>query len=294
MKRRLKPLLVLVIYLCCLSFHTLAEVEPVKWNNATDHNRWTEYMLFGNESYHYAKPVNIRTSVQQLNDALLLCIDQYNSSYSDKLARLCFIPGVPDNISAIDFPAGTTHRSFTHRGWNHIYTDSEVRKSHPEIRKQILTSVVGYVFHFENYYSSQQSEKMCDAMGCLLYNIHIIQDRYHSKVWYGAASTLTIVNLSTRTESITHDLLECIQVLFSDSRKSNDSSYNSLENGIKKIASNYLSDTRDINSADDYLLIDRKYAGELKELLAKNLSKLLQKQSWFDTAFPSKWNSSIN
>ena len=288
--------LFLALWLCCLSALLVAEVEPVKWNNAADHSRWTQWMLFGNPSYTYSKPIEIKQRIEQLDDALLLCIDQFNGYYKDRLARLSFIRGVPEDISVIDFSAGnhkeeTSHRAYTHRGWNHVYFKPEMEKSHPDIRKQILISVVDYAFQFKNYVSPDQAKKLSDAMSCLLYNIHIIEDRYHSKSYYGAVSTLLLTDASPHSETVTHDLLECLPILFPDQKREKDTHYIELVFGIQRISNSILSEQKRENTNDAYLLIDRKYSVELKNLLADHLPSLLLKQPWFVKVFPLKWQS---
>ena len=129
--------LFLVLCICCISVISIAEVDPVKWNDAKDHNRWTEWMLFGNPSYSSYKTPEIKLRVEQLLDALLICIDQFNGHYKDKLGKLSFIDGVPDDLAEIDFTAGNFnkeengHRVYTHLGWNHNYNGE---KGHPEVR----------------------------------------------------------------------------------------------------------------------------------------------------------------
>ena len=296
MREKTTALLLLVLSVCIIFGYSIAEVEPENWHGATDHNRWTRCMIFGNESYTYAKPKEIRQRVEYLEDALLLCIDQFKGSYKDKLSKLSFIQGVPSDLKEIDFTAGnlkeeTSHRAYTHRGWNHVYIEAENNKSHPDVRKRILISVVSHVFGFKTAENGQQVNKVCDAMCCLLYNTHIIEDRYHSQSYYGAASTLPIADASSRTESVTHDLLECLPSLFPNEKKSGDADYIALTRGLQRIAQNFVSERRKYSDKDSFLKIDRKYALELKELLKKHVPVLLQKQSWFVSAFPTNWNS---
>lgn len=292
---------VLAVWLCFFSSFSFAGVEPVKWNDANDHNRWTEWMLFGNPNYTGWKPEKIKKQVELLEDALLVCLDQYNSKYQDKMANLhSEIPDIPENIDCINFTAGnfhqeTGHRAFTHRGWNHMYIKPEIDKSHPEIRKQILIYAVGHVFVFEKHMPSDQSEKVCDAMCCLMYNLHIIQDRYHSQVWYGAAGMLPLADRGSGTETVIHDLLECIPVLFPEQKKMNESGYKELVSGLNRIEESILSGYRNAgaDANDELLRIDRRYCEELRDLLAKHLPGLMQKQKWFEAVFPDEWNSDI-
>lgn len=296
MRKKIAVSVLLVLCICYISAFSIAEDTPKHWRGPTDHNRWTRAMIFGNESFTYTMDKKIKLRVTQLEDALLLCIDQYKGSYKDKLDKLCFIDGVPSDLNAIDFTAGnfkeeTGHRAYTHRGWNHVYAEFEKEKSHPDIRKQILISVVSYVFGFQNSKDGQQVDKVCDAMCCLLYNTHIIADRYHSESYHGALSTLLLANASSQTESVTHDLLECLPSLFPNERKNRDSDYLELTSGIQRIAQNIVSERRNVKEKDTLLKIDQQYALELKNLLKNHVPKLLQKQPWFVRAFPSNWNS---
>ena len=291
--RRFKAIIsyFLALMLCSFSMASFAEIEPVKWNDAKDHNRWTEWMLFGNPSYSSYKTPEIKLRVEQLEDALLLCIDQFNGSYEEKLAKLSFIRNVPDELSSIDFKAGTNHRVYTHRGWNHVYAQFEIEKSHPDTRKQLLIAVVEYVFPIKRYTSSEQATKVCDAMGSLLYNMHVIEDRFHSRAYYGAASTLLLSDSSTQTESVTHDLLDCLPILFPNQKNEKNSADNELVSGLRRISNSVVSARKNNNSTEAFILIDRQYAEELKDLLAEYLPKLLQMQQWFLEAFPANWNS---
>lgn len=293
MMRRFKAIILyfLALILWSVSVAAFAEIEPVKWNDAKDHNRWTEWMLFGNPSYSSYKTPEIKLRVEQLEDALLLCIDQFNGNYEEKLAKISFIQDVPKELSSIDFKASTNHRAYTHRGWNHVYAQFEIEKSHPDIRKQLLIAVVEYVFPIRKYASSEQAKRMSDAMGCLLYNMHVIEDRYHSKAYYGAASTLLLSDSSAQTESVTHDLLACLPVLFTDQKSEKNRAYNELSTGLRRVANSIVSARKNDNSTEALILIDRQYSEELRKLLAEYLPQLLQMQPWFLDAFPANWNS---
>ena len=256
-----------------------------------DHNRWTEEILFGNPSYRSSKPESIVTAIDCLEDALLLCIDQFNMSYQRKLDSLNMqkIPGIPTDISAIDFSAGTNHRVFTHRGWYHVYADFEIQRGHADVRKQLLFAVVNHVFSFEKDCSSpERAEKVCDSMCCLLYVTHILGDRYHSKAYYGANSTLL---LAEETESIIHDLLVCLPVLFLEQEKTGDGDYKQLINGLRNLSSKILRERRQATTNEELLEIDKRYSVDVKALLVKYIPNLLNKQSWFTTVFPTSWSS---
>lgn len=272
----------LIIILMC-PFASAVD-DPVHWRNQADHSRWTNAMVFGNEFYASVKPIGIRTAVEQLDDALLLCIDQYNGFYADKLQKLndAKISGIPASISEIDFAAGTDHRTYTHRGWNHTYAQFEISHGHADVRKSLLKAVVNHVFQFSRHMASAEvAEKKCDAMCCLLYVTHIIGDRYHSSAYYGAASTLLLADDS---ESVIHDLEQCLPTLLSESN------YSSLVNKLKMLSSEIKSKRHKVNTNDELLMIDREYAQMLMKLLKSSLYDLLQEQSWFSAAFSPEWS----
>ena len=284
--KRWFSIVLLVIILCsCISGY--GEFS------ARDHNRWTEEIIFGNNSYKNYKTRNIVQAVECLEDAILLCIDQFNMGYQDKLANLnaLHIPGIPTDISAIDFSAGANHRVYTHRGWYHTYAEFEIEKGHADVRKQLLYSVVDYVFSFKKHYStSETAAKACDAMCCLLYVSHIIADRYHSDVYNGAESTLL---LAENTESVIHDLLECLPVLFLDQKKESDVVYDQLIFKLRNMSATIISERRRAEEGEEskkeLLSIDKKYAEDLKDTLAKYIPELLYKQDWFIEIFPLVW-----
>ncbi len=295
---RIRKRITLLIVLCMCSIAVLVSADEIsnRWKDARDHKRWTQWMLFGNPSYSSYKKDDIKTAVKQLHDAVLLCIDQCNGNYADKIEELSFIQGVPDSLVAIDFKANNwneneSHRVYTHRGWNFKYNNFLAEKSHPDIRKQILNSVVEHVFHFSGFFQGKECTDKCDAMSCLLYNMHIIEDRYHSAVWHGAANTLLLTDTSSRTASVTHDLLHILPTLFSYQKK--DTHYLDLRNGIQSIAEKIIAERKIGDTTELYLKIDRKYAEELRDLLGRNLPALLANEQWFANVFPPKWGSSI-
>ena len=177
----------------------------------------------------------------------------------------------------------------THRGWNHTYTYFELEKGHADIRKDILKSVVCYVFDFKKYLpSAEHVEAVSDAMCCLLYNTHILGDRYHSKAYYGAASTLL---LAEDSESIIHDTLELMPILFNEQRRSRD--YKALERQLKMYSKRIIHERRKVITNEELLVIDKKYAPEIKDLLSSYIPDLLIQQSWFSAVFPVEWESNL-
>lgn len=280
--------LLVIVILCALSF---AEKPPEKWNGESDHKKWTNEIIFGNQSYASSKPDYISTKVRQLNDAVLLCVDQCNGWYQSKLEQLNndFIEGIPASIDDINFNSNTDHRVYTHRGWNHQYAEFEVKVSHPDIRRNILRSVVNHVFKFSvNAESVERAYKLCDSMCCLLYCTHILGDRYHSKVYYRANSTLL---LAEHSESLIKDLLEVLPVLFQDQSKNGDGKYKELIRKLQNISTKIIRDEKTDKPLEELLKIDSDYAAKIKDLLVQYIPELLEQQAWFTNAFDQKWTS---
>ena len=282
-KTKVTALLLLIVL--CLQITAIAEKDEHLWRDQADHNRWTNAMIFGNESYASSKPKEIRAAVKQLDDAILLCLDQFNGSYADKLQGLidASIPHIPFSITAINFKGSSkTHRVFTHRGWKHTYTPQEISFGHADTRRELLYAVVDHIFGFsKSEMTAETAEKKCNAMCCLLYVTHIIGDRYHSLQYYGAASTLL---LAEETESVIYDLTECLPTLLSESDCS------TLIMKLKSLSGEIRRDERNL-SKEELREVDSNYAAKLKNLLKDTLPDLLQNQSWFSKVFDAKWKS---
>ncbi len=292
MKTKAKIALFLVLLVINFNQSALADFDE------TDHNRWTETMLFGNPSYSSSKYPETKANVVFLEDALMICIDEFSTNRNkcqEKLNHLitAHVPNLPSDISVIDFTAGnfheeTSHRAYTHRGWYYEYNSFATEKSHPEIRRQILISVVDYVFSFNKYSTSpKQAEELCDAMCCFLYNTHIIADRYHSSAYYGAVSTLPLAY--SGAESVIQDLLICLPVLFKDQVKS-DSNYSALIRKLQSMDSRIIKSHRANITSEEHLEIDQQYAKELRDILKQYIPDLLLQQTWFNHVFSLKWS----
>lgn len=276
----------LIFSLSCSSF--ASNEDPEKWKDEKSHNRWTQAMVFGNPAFDSYKDEFTQQKIKILQDAILLCIDQYNFHYSEKLDFLKSknISGIPDSIDAINFTAGTNHRAYTHRGWNHKYTDFELNTGHADIRKDILRNTVEYIFHFDYYFSSpEQADKVRNAMCCLLYITHILGDRFHSKKYYGNVSTLILADDSKASETVINDLRECLPILFPNQK----SKVKELDRKLAQYSQEIV--RRHRQEPENWLEIDREYAVLIKDLLKESLPDLLKQQDWFTSAFPLyNWN----
>ncbi len=264
--------------------------DPAKWRDEKSHNRWTQAMIFGNASFISYKDQSVISKVEILEDAILLCIDQYNSSYANKLSSLNRkgVPGLPNSIEDINFTAGPDHRKYTHLGWNHHYSDDDLKYGHFDERRVILQNAVEFVFHFSQCCSSaEQVEKMLDAMCNLLYVTHILGDRFHSKVYYGAKLTLLLADDNNDSETVINELRKSLSVLFPNQK----STVRKIDRKLKEISNAIVLSHRKYSEKDKWREIDSEYAEKIKNLLRDNLPDLLKQQNWFTNAFSlDNWN----
>lgn len=284
--RRLIAIVLAFLLVVLCGFPGLAEKDPKHWGSQRDHNRWTNAILFGNESYTSFTTADNRKAIELLDDALLLCIDQFKGEYKDKLQKLnaAGIPGIPRDLSEIDLKNvnSKTHRVYTHRGWNFDYTPSEYEKGHADKRRDLLYAVVNYVFDFQHSGLSEDVAKnKCEAMCCLLYITHIIGDRYHSAQYYGAAITQIFAE---GEGTVIGDLIKILPTLLSESDCS------VLIMKLKSLSAEIIRSERKL-TGESLREVDSNYALELKVLLKYYLPDLLQKQSWFSNTFEEKWAS---
>ena len=111
-------------------------------------------------------------------------------------------------------------------------------------------------------------------------------DRYHSRSYYCARSPLLLADASSQTETVIKDLLESIQILFPEIKRTD-----SLITSLHRMSNEIVAERRKNPTEDGQIIVDRIYAAKLRDLLAQHLPGLLQKQPWFVGAFPLNWNS---
>ena len=107
-----------------------------------EHNKYLQQVILGREYKEKLKDIFLSEKVELLECASYLAIDQYNKGGVEELDTLKEkVEGVPDCIEEIDFSGNSTHRVYTHKGWdNKYYTKTELEKAHWDLRKNILTS----------------------------------------------------------------------------------------------------------------------------------------------------------
>lgn len=255
-------------------------------------------ILFGNPNYK--KNLDTKsskyTSLEALENAVALCLDQFNGNYTNELSALqkMKIHGIPNTIDEIDFNGNSHHRRFTHQGWNNKYI---IDKGHWETRKTLLLQTVNKVFGFQNragkwkilwidkdYGYSEQ----CDAFAELIYYIHILADIEESGMDEGYSDMIKLALAHPQTDSpdIYMELLRILPILF-ESQKTN-SSYTGLITDIKlqaKNARSFIADTPDLKSNySEY----QDYAKSLLKKLEAKIPDLLAGEEFFAKVFPAE------
>ena len=178
-KRILSVLLVLVLCLTSFSVSYAHERE--------EHDEDIEYVLFGNRDYKKTHPTDSKR-IHAIEDAVFLCVDQFNGSGEKELDNLLNkekVPGIIQSIDEINYKSNYSHRSLTHRGWNVTYEE----KAHWPLRQQILrntvrkelfssldTPISWFPWLSEKIYGKNNYEKQLESFCILLYCVHVLGD----------------------------------------------------------------------------------------------------------------------
>ena len=226
-----------------LSISTLFSISVICLTHGKDeHDSIIENILFGNPNYCKFLQTDSTPykSLEDLENAVALCVDQYGGSYSDLLSKLKAhkIHGLPESIDAIDFTSNQHHRRYTHRGWNFNYSTNDL--GHWNIRKNILLQTVNHVFSFQKYAGTWgilginrdfDFTEQCKAFSAFLYYLHIIGDLEDSKtknVVIGDIIPLVREHPGEGNEDIFWELKRILPIVLKDSSKINSRLYNSL------------------------------------------------------------------
>lgn len=266
---------------------------PAFAHDRKDHDKDINDVLFNNGSFPgYSKKGK---NLKDLENAVALCIDQFNGSDYRLLADLRDhgIKGIPKDIKTIDLIKvnAYTHRGFTHMGWNYHYDDDEEWEKKWQMRRKILlqtveevfgfrskTKMVGF-FKFEKVYDDQ-----CDAFAAFLYYLHILSDyKYYDG---DKKDTLTnqVMPLVASTDSeegdIFSELERVLPIVFAASVKDKD--YFGLETTIKMLET----DARSLEYVDDENFQQHHdVVVKLFEHLESKVPGMLQKEPFFSKVF---------
>ena len=166
----------------CLACHF-----TVYAHDRMDHDEEIEYVLFGNRDYKITHPA-ARQMIQALEDAVYLCVDQFNGSGEKELDYLVNqekIPDIAGSIDAFDYSSSYSRRSLTHRGWNMIYEG----KVHWDVRQQILRGTVKYELFpssgtflswfpwlEKKIFGETEDDEKCESFCVFLYCVYVLGD----------------------------------------------------------------------------------------------------------------------
>ncbi len=264
------------------------------------HDKEIELVIFGNEDYKSTHPA-ISDTIQAIEDATYLAVDQYNGNGQDALANLQKrgIPDIPSSITEFNYTSNYSHRSLTHRGWNTVYPE----KAHWPVRQQILTNTVKkelftktdtplawFPWLSEQVYgtkgSAQQQENFC----ILLYYTHVIGDHLAAKKYQDLAYVAPLVRPNDRDNpGVIPELMSCFEVLF----ESQSGSYTYITlmqemDNLRSRSAKLEQSTGGINT-DEMFTEYHQCVIDLLTTLKDYVPKLLENEEFFRDTFFSRY-----
>ena len=276
----------LVVILVVSSFKT-----SVVADGSAGHQAILREVLFGNE----AGNSNAVIALLALHNACQLAIDHNQSEnrltdlknyVSPKKKK---IPNLPKSVKEFQGPGGSTHRSFTHKGWDYNYEklDGADPAHWEDIRKKILLNTVNTVFDFGVLSGKPLVgyNNKCIRFAEMIYNIHIIHDHKTTMNFYDEYNEIPLIKGRGDKYGIIEELEECFKELFGDQVQ--DSNYRRIlsklserKKAIKKFY-NRRSELEDSENFNKY----REEAEHLEECLKEYVPKLLAKEDFFKEVF---------
>lgn len=294
----------------------LGAAGPCYAYDTDEHSAQIEYVLFGNRDYKNTHPRH-EDKVQALENAVFLCVDQFNGSGQDELGFLIDrgIPDLPKSISEIDFTGNYAHRGPTHSGWN----AGHATKCNWPVRERILTSTVKFELFPSNdtvltwfpwleekifgeeVESRAHSREQCEAFSMLLYYVHVLGDHIHagdddrnakdgSLTFKQKLTGLAYIDALTRPNDrdnpgIIPDLRSSLATLFAVQEQSR--TYKSLMNKLDEYeaVSDELVNSRGGVDTEGEFAQYNKCANDLLDTLAEYVPKLLEKEEFFKNSF---------
>ena len=274
----------IIAFILCLSIMCSFHVSDVCGYERDEHDKYMLDVLFKNFKVVDNDP-SIKDIIKALECACYLTIDQFNSSGQSDLTFLndFGVKNIPSSISEISFNAsGTTHRSYTHRGWSFTEYPLIMSDLWP-IRKSILVNTVDTIFDFGG--DEAKKESFC----ILLYYIHLIGDHLDDESYEKLKKNGQKMDMGGRRDQydITHELLDCLSTLFKDQR--NTHKYLSLTMALQRYNQKYaqiVQSTGGVNSEEKFSLY-KEYTKGLSKLLTYYLPEMLKDEPFFNSVFYS-------
>lgn len=203
-----------------------------------EHNIRLAKMLFGRE-----KPFLTADQQKDLNalaSAVYLALDQFNAHGEDKLRILndsYRIRRLPIELSDIDFSGNQYHRTYTHRGWDHVYPDD---KANWPKRKETLLETTEKVFDFsvasgKILWIDFGYTKKCESFAALLYYSHVLAD-YQAQTTYKNNVMIPFAHqhADDNNPDLMYELIKYLEILFAEQEGSR--VYTSMMAELKSIA----------------------------------------------------------
>lgn len=277
----MKRLRLFVAMLCAVLIFTNIPVQTSAFERK-DHDKYMAEVLFKNFKVIDNDP-EVQDEIDALESSCYLMIDQFNSNGQKDLDMLVQygVKNIPKQVSEISFNAsGTTHRTYTHRGWeSSFYMKSELEKSSWTERQNIMMNTVDKVFNFEGDLKKQES--FCKV----LYYIHILGDHKDDTSWKIQNGLKMGVGGRSDNADIIHKLLEAFKVLFEDQKYTH--KYRSLTNGLQRIDSRFskiVNSEGGINSDEKFALY-QQYVDDTLDILTYYLPEMLKEETFFYVVF---------
>lgn len=282
-----KRIIVLLVVVAVL----IAAALPAWAHGREIHDADIEFILFGKENYKDTHP-KVEDTIQALEDAVYLAVDQYNGNGTKELENLRSIgvKNLPRSIDEINYSANYAHRQYTHRGWNLEYTDD---KANWTIRKSILKNTVQKMLFSNQKHSldwliqgKKNNEEQINSFCALLYYIHILGDHLEAKKYTQLAYIIPLVRSNDKENSgLIPELQKHLSIML-ESQQTSFTYYalmGELDNLNAKAAS-LISSTGGINTEEKF----EQYhdcAVKLEDALSFYLPDLLMNESFFFCGF---------
>ena len=286
MKRFVVLLTVIIILLRC--------TVSVFSHGRNEHDEELEYVLFGSRDYALTHPA-ISDKIKALEDAVYLCVDQYNGVGAEQLKNLQDrkIPGLPKSISEIDFTGNYSHRKYTHRGWN--LTSYDVTANWP-VRQKILLNTVerelfssgkGLLSPLTDIFGGGRDKSKTENFSALLYYVHVLGDHIEADNYgkLGYVIPLSRQHESSDNPGLITELTGHLQALFMD--QANTRRYGSLMQEIRElwnVSDSVVNTDGEVNTTEKFDVY-HKCAIDLLDTLAVYVPEMLKGEDFFRNAF---------
>ena len=288
-----RSVLLLLVLQLLLSFCT-----PAFAHDKTGHDAILEKILFGEPTFltRLTPGSKAYEALDALEDAVAICLDQYQGNYEDLLTELreYKVHGLPKSVKEIDFSGNQYHRRYTHFGWNNVYTPTDL--AHWEIRKSILSQTVNHVFGFQKMAGiwmflgitkDYGFTPKCDAFAAFLYYIHVLGDYTASdkKTIHGSVIPLARLHPEIGNEDIFYEIERLLPLILEKAEADSDIAYCGLIQDIKTMHKIGIGFEEAGGVTDESFPDYQNLAKKLLEKLESKIPGLLKREQFFKDVF---------